>query len=409
MSEERSLPAVSAANSGPAVGVVASRPVAVPPPLIPGPTAEVNSARVADASMLSQTAAKSRVEAWTRRARTAVVWAWNETKLVATASYRQSLRFIGFAADERTRHLLRRQLEAAMADLGTRLFELKEGEPALHLKIEEADRRLAAPNAAGSSVPQSRATRRSLLIELATAGLSARDPSSGTEAQRRAVLSARAALQQHEKDAMNRRSNLFPSDLATRIRVLVGYSAAVVLFSSFLNSAQRPSYQTAWDRYRQQTESMERDAERRNVASHPMEEEQREQKEAEGGNNIASHPVKEEQREQKEKEAPVVNRWRHEQQPPWVQKSRPTRYRTYRGPAYASPDYRQYYQERAVAEAQQAADRATRNYMNQTAGSLGAMGLMWTPGGSGASGYGRTYGPSPSAGLPPVRRGGNMP
>lgn len=61
----------------------------------------------------------------------------------------------------------------------------------------------------------------------------------------------------------------------------------------------------------------------------------------------------------------------------------------------------------AYDQARYQAERAVRQFQQQTSGQLGANGLIWTPGSN--SGYGVTYGPSPSAGLPPVRPGGNMP
>lgn len=62
--------------------------------------------------------------------------------------------------------------------------------------------------------------------------------------------------------------------------------------------------------------------------------------------------------------------------------------------------------QQAIERAQYEANRTMRRYSEQISGQMGAMGLQLVPEGSG---YGRSYGPSPAAGLPPVMPYGNMP
>ena len=65
--------------------------------------------------------------------------------------------------------------------------------------------------------------------------------------------------------------------------------------------------------------------------------------------------------------------------------------------------------EQAIENARYQSERAMRDYQTQTAGNMGAMGLIYGPQNGQSSGYGTTYGPSPSANQPPIRPGGNMP
>lgn len=161
---------------------------------------------------------------------------WRESRLTAAATWSQVQRLVAYLRGRWTSHRQERKYVDAAVALGKRLEAAQTGDASLRRKLAELQERRQSFVAARESTRAIDAETRGLYVRLAEPYLESTAPPPDAEREHRRALALKVDIADRLDHQTQRRTGLFPPDVATRVRVAVGLGVAALVLMSLASA-----------------------------------------------------------------------------------------------------------------------------------------------------------------------------